>query len=444
MSERPVVWKPQPKQEVALTCPADEAFYGGAAGGGKSDFLLMDYVKGIGYGAGWKGVLFRKSYPELEELESRSLELYPRIGGVYKQSKHIWTFPGGATLKMRYLEKNLQVHVYQGHQYTWIGWDELTLWADDYCYQYLKSRNRSAEGLPCYIRAAGNPGGPGHAWVKFAFIDETLPNTIVQDAEGLTKAFIPASVYDNHILVKNDEKYLSRLKGLPSDLRRALLDGDWDVFSGQVFSEFKRSRHVVTPFQMDPGWKRFACMDWGYTKPFSIGWYAVTPDGRAIRYREYYGCEKDKMNTGLKLGAEKVAKRAWLMSVAEGCSEMVADPAIWSRQDDAPTIAQKFEAAGWTMIKANNDRVTGLNQMHDLMQEEAEDGRPRLLVFSTNMHFLRTIPALTYSLTRVEDVNTDQEDHIYDETRYAMMSKFMVNPERVSELKRRPVRKKYA
>jgi len=140
-NEPQVIWKPEPKQHLALTCPAFELFYGGARFGGKSDFLLADFLDGIKLGENHRGILFRKTYSELEELTFRSKQLYPHIGGQYSETKRTWTFPSGSALKLRFLEIDRDVEKYQGHAYTWIGFDELTNWSNDYCYMYMHYKN---------------------------------------------------------------------------------------------------------------------------------------------------------------------------------------------------------------------------------------------------------------------------------------------------------------
>jgi hypothetical protein len=425
-STNEAVWKAQPRQRVALKSDAFELFYGGAAGGGKSDYLLIDFLNGIEHGSAHRGVLFRRTYPELQELIRRSYEIYPRLGhggAQFSKSDKIWTFPGGATLRFAQMESDADVHKYQGHQHTWQGWDELTNWPTDYPYVYMLSRLRSAEGIKVRVRAAGNPGGAGHAWVKARFIDGKEPERLYIDEDhGQTKVFIPAKLSDNAILMEADPGYADRLKMLPPHLQRAYLEGDWDIFSGQAFDEWRYDRHVIKPFKLEPHWVRFASMDWGYQKPFSIGWWAITGDGRFIRYREWYGCEATERNKGLKMAAETVARQSFEMSAGEGVDQMVADPAVWSKIDDTPSIAEIFADAGWKMERANNDRRSGLQRMHDLMKTNGHDGLPQLLVFATCTAFIRTIPLMTIDSKKMEDVDTTGEDHVYDEARYAAMS----------------------
>jgi hypothetical protein len=433
-------WVPQPRQYVALTCPADELLFGGAAGGGKSDFLLGDALtRAEEYGRGFRGILFRRSYPELEEILIRSHELFSSLG-TFKSAEKTWTFRGGGTLKLRYIEKDADVYSYQGHQYSWEAFDELGLYPTSFAWEYMRSRLRSPAGVPCVMRATANPGGPGHAWLRARWISNKKPNYIYTDEKtGFSTAFIPSRLEDNIILMKADPMYAKRLDMLPENLRRALRDGDWDVFAGQAFSEWRESLHVIKPMPLDPAvWSKFCAMDWGYTRPFSIGWFAVNRDGRLIQYREFYGCEAGEPNKGLKMGASEVARLAWEMSVGDGVDTMVADPACWSKSDDALSIAEKFQAQGWQIEKADNDRVNGLARMHDLFKELGEDARPMALVTSNCVGTLRTIPMLVMDPRKVEDIDTDGEDHIYDMFRYAAMSRFARDPRSIRTRNRMP------
>lgn len=425
-------WKPQPRQMFALERREDELLYGGAAGGGKTDFLLADFAAGVHYGQAWRGVLFRRTYPELEEVEKRSIEMYGGMGE-YSAARHLWCFRGGAELRLRYLERDTDAHRYQGHQYTWIGWDELGLWPTDYAYRFLMSRARSALGVPVYVRSTANPGGPGHGWVKARFVDPKPAETAWVDPDtGMSRIFVPALLDDNRILLANDPGYERRLKELPEYLYRALRFGDWSVFVGQVFGELAEGKHVVKPFALEPHWFRFASMDWGYAKPFSIGWWGVTNDARLVRYREWYGCERSQPNVGIRMAAREVARKAWEISVVEGCQRMVADPACWNREGlEGASIAESFAAEGWLMDRANNNRVTGMAELHTRLKTLGADGRPMMLVFDSCRDWLRTMPLLVADPKRPEDIDTQGEDHIYDETRYAVLSPWAKLPSRV-------------
>ena len=423
------VWQPQPKQRMALNCPADELFYGGAKGGGKSDFLLADFLTHLDYGAAHRGIMFRRTYDELAELQIRANEIYPELGGRYASGEKMWHFPKGATLRMRYLDRDQDVHHYQGHQYTWLGFDELTNWPRDKGYVWMFSCARSPHGVPVSIRASGNPGNVGHQWVKQRFIDGKIPMHMYYNAEQkMTSTFIPAKLEDNLILIMKDPQYETRLKALPPHLYRAYRNGDWDIFAGQAFEEYRRDKHVIHPIPLDPSWRRFCSFDWGYARPYSIGWWAVTNEGRLIRYREMYGCEPGKHDVGIKKAQSQLARESWNISVAEGCDTMVVDPSIFNKPGEAPTVAETFQAVGWNIIKGENDRKSGLARVHDYMKQTGPDGQPLLMVFDTCHAWIRTIPTLVVDEKNPEDLDTTGEDHAYDETRYAVMSKMALQP----------------
>lgn len=447
------LWSPQPGPQLDAICAdwCPELLYGGAAGGGKSDFLLGDFLQDVPtYGAAWRGVLFRRTYPELEELISRSLEMYPSTGAVWSDSKKLWTWPNGAVLRMRYLERDLDALRYQGHQYTWIGWDELTQWPSLYAYRYLKSRLRSAEPVPTKrIRAACNPGGPGHSEVKGYFIDPAPGGfePIRDPGTGLERMFIPAKLKDNQILMLHDPDYASRLKGIGSaELVRCLLEGDWNVVEGAFFDGWSTKRHVVAPFTIPSHWMRFRSMDWGYAKPSSVGWWAVASDdyqvepglwlprGAIIRYRELYTAKSP--NVGERLTAEELAARIKAMTPAgEIIAYTTADPAIFA-EDGGPAISERMALAGVPCVRADNTRVGksghmgGWDQMRSRLKGESDE-RPGLMVFSTCKDFIRTVPVLQHDRTRPEDIDTDAEDHAADEARYACMSRpYVTTPEK--------------
>ena len=444
-----VYWSPQPKQELALRCPATELFYGGAAGGGKSDFLLADFLQGAEkYGAHWKGILFRKTTSELEELQARAIELFQPQGARYcgtgtKDGSNMWKFPNGATLKMRYLENEKDVTHYQGHQYTWIGIDELGNYPSPYCWTYMKSRLRSVYGVPCVIRGTANPGGVGHGWIKQRFMDGHIPNRIFYletEMNGIksrdTVCFIPSTLEDNKILMQNDPQYEARLLSLPTQLARALRYGDWNVFEGQVLDSFRENIHVCKPFVLEQGaWFRFCTMDWGWSRPYSIGFYAVNSLGQIIRYREMYGCKPGEYNVGLKKSAQKLAAEAMEFASLDGIKDMVADPAIWTDEkieDESKSIEQVFTDIGFNMIKANHDRINGLVMVDDIFKQTVinAEGKevPMFQVFDTCRDFIRTIPLLTPDPNHPEDIDSKLEDHAYDDHRYGMMSDFVKHP----------------
>lgn len=343
-------------------------------------------------------------------------------------------FPGYATLRFRSLDSDLDIGKFNGHQYPWIAFDELTEFPSSGPYEFMIKCCRSAKGAPCYMRATGNPGRPGHIWCKARFIDVAKPYEIYEYApdpehleKKLTRCFIPSKLEDNYILMHNDPDYESRMMMGEAHLVKALRYGDWDIVVGQALSEYSREKHVIPVRPLDETWFRFAALDWGFAKPFSIGWWAVSEEGRVVRYKEWYGCTGEP-NHGLRMGSREVAKKAWDMSVHENVTVMVADPKCFSSDDENPTVAKAFEEAGFTMIKGNNDRINGLNKLHELMQTTGEDGKPFFLVMDNCKDWMRTVPSLTADPRNPEDIDTEEEDHSYDETRYAIMSEYVQNP----------------
>ncbi len=431
--------------------PEDEALYGGAAGGGKSEALVMEALRQIDRPT-YRGLILRKTYPQLGELVDKSLRYYPLVdaGAVYNASTHTWRFSSGAKIRFGSLGHPRDKYNYQGQSYDFIAFDELTQFSFEE-YSYLFSRNRpNGSGMRCYIRATANPGGVGHGWVKERFITPAPAMTTLWDHVAVrfpdgreetrhhSRIFVPSTVFDNGILLGHDPAYLTRLASLPEADRKALLYGDWDSFSGQVFTEWRNDpahykdrvgTHVISPFRIPATWTVWRGFDWGYTRPFSVGWYAVDHDGRLYRIRELYGCRSDPNgmaipNTGVCKNADEIAREIRRIeredpNLAGKMIHGVADPAIYQRNGGA-SIGELMEAEGVYWDRADNTRVAGKQQVHNRLSFD-ERGIPGLYVFSTCRHFIRTIPSLVYSQMDVEDVDTTGEDHIYDECRYVCM-----------------------
>lgn len=433
-------WAPQPGPQTEAICAdwCPELFFGGARGGGKSDLLLGDFLQGVAeYGAAWRGVMFRRTYPELQEIILRSHEIFGPTGATWRESDKDWRWPNGAYLRMRYLEREADAARYQGHQYTWIGWDELPQWPSDKAYRMLFACLRSSAIVPTKrVRSAGNPGGPGHQWVKARFIDPAPGGfePIEDDLGPWERMFVPSRVQDNQILLDADPSYIARLKGSGSkELVRAWLEGDWSVVSGAYFPEWNPAFHVVVPQPLPVRWTRFRSFDWGSARPFSVGWWAISdgelsafPRGAIIRYREWYGMPAGQPNVGLKLTAEQVADGIKEREAGETIPIGVADPAIFA-EDGGPSIAERMQRRGVMWRRADNKRVPQAGAMGgwDALRSRlvGEDGRPMIYLFDTCRDAIRTLPALQHDATRPEDVDTSAEDHAADEIRYACMSR---------------------
>lgn len=446
-----VIWTPQPRQRIFMQRSENEALYGGAAGGGKSDCAIAEALRQV-HIPHYRGLILRKTYPQLSEMIDRSREIYkpafPKAS--YNEQKHCWTFPSGAKIYFGAMQHTKDRTNYQGKRYDFIDFDELTHFTWDE-YSYLFSRNRpNGSGTRCYIRAQANPGGIGHGWVKERFITAAPPMTPIYEDVNIvfpdghtekrrrSRIFIPSSIFDNKILLKNDPEYITRLAALPENERRALLYGDWDSFSGQVFTEWRNnpdgydnriSTHVIKPFKVPQSWKIYRGFDFGYSRPFSVGWYAVDHDGRMYRVRELYGCTETP-NEGVRWEPMKIAAK--ILEIERGDPNLkgrdiigIADPSIFD-ESRGESVGAMLERGGVYFDRADNTRIAGKMQVHNRLAFD-ENGIPMLYVFSTCRHFIRTVPALVYSSTDVEDVDTSAEDHIYDELRYVAMEN-PINP----------------
>ena len=434
-------YTPTPKQEMFHHSRAKECLFGGAAGGGKSKATVMDALFRCLQYPGTTAYIFRRTYRELEDsIIKEAILSYPKEIATYNSGRHEHKLINGSMILYRHCENLMDAYTYKGMEIQWLYFDELTTFSYD-VYTFLKSRLRAKKELgvrPC-VRCTSNPGDIGHAWVKARFVDSGPYMSIVRHeffskTENKTKhtttQYIPAFVTENPYIGK---EYIDELEQKPEALRRALLFGEWDAFEGQVFIEWADKpehyvdgigTHVIEPFEIPYSWPRYTSFDFGYSKPFSVGWWAMRPDGCLIRYREWYGCTGTP-NEGLKITPEQIALGI-VEKEAEERREGIgfiryADPAIFDAST-GESVADKMRLKGVTWQKADHARIAGKMQMHERLRIEEETGRPRLQVFTTCKDFIRTIPALSYSLSKPEDVDSEGEDHIYDECRYLLMA----------------------
>lgn len=441
---------PTAKQALFHASTADEVLFGGAAGGGKSRAIVMEAVIDALENERVESYLFRRSYPELEStLIQEALKCVPSELFKYSKTTHDMRFPNGSVLHFRFCRNMQDALKYQGTEMHRLYIDELTHFTQE-IYDYLKTRLRAPKslGVKPKIRLTTNPGGVGHGWVKALFIDGVPPfevtetevySEVLKKRAKVTRQYIPAYATDNPHL---NPEYIIELEQKPPALRKALLLGDWNVFEGQVFAEFVNDpkhygdrlfTHVIDPFVIPDDWPRYRSLDWGYSRPFSVGYWAQDRDGRLYRYAEIYGSPKDgatgltlRPNTGMKLPPSEVASliRKYEDKYEKGHRLIgIADPSIFdeSRGSDG-CIAAILERQGIYFEGGDNERIAGKMQIHHRLAFD-ERGIPMMYIFKNCRDFLRTIPALTYDVNRVEDINTDGEDHIYDETRYMCMYK---------------------
>src|SRR5678816_28356 len=297
-----VIWAAQPQQAALISCPVFEVFFGGTRGGGKTDAVLGDFIVHADlYGANAIALMVRRTRTELVETIERSKQIYGPLGAVYHTQDSMWRFPNGARLRFAYLERDADADAYQGHSYTRVYVEEIGNFPSPVPILKLMATLRSGAGVPCGFRATGNPGGPGHQWVKARYIDPApLGWKVIKTryAEGVERdrVYIPSRLKDNKYLGAEYEANL-HMSGNET-LVRAWLGGDWSIIAGAFFPEFG-PHHIVGARALPEAWPRFRSGDWGSAKPFSIGWWAISdgsdsqfPRGALIRYREWYGFDE--------------------------------------------------------------------------------------------------------------------------------------------------------
>jgi hypothetical protein len=408
-------------QEDFLAASETDVLYGGAAGGGKSYAMLVDPLR-YAHRAAHRGLIIRRSMPELRELIDKSRELYPKAfpGCKYKEVEKLWNFPSGAKIEFGFLERDADVYRYQGQAYSWIGFDEITHLPTEFSWNYLASRLRTTDSeITCYMRCTANPGGVGATWVKKRYIDPSPPHESFEGSDGLTRKFIPARLQDNPFLAR-DGNYEKMLKALPPTQRQQLLEGNWDVAEGAAFTEFMPHLHVITPFEIPVHWERIKGIDYGYASESACIWGTVDPsDGTLIIYRELY-------RKGL-LGTE-LADLITNMELQDPFSvQGVLDTACWSRTGTTgPTIGETLVRAGHKLRRADKNRIQGKIQIHEYLKV-MQSGRPKIQIFNTCPNLIRELQSIPLDKRNPEDVDTHAPDHAYDALRYLIMSRPRIN-----------------
>lgn len=442
-------WQPQATQQLLISCPIFEVFFGGARGGGKTDGMLGDWLQHSGqYGEAAVGVFFRRAFVNLSEVIARSSQIFTKLGARWRGDQATWVMPNGARLLFRHLDRDTDADNYQGHNYTRVYVEEITQFPSPKPINKLKATLRSARGVAVGFRATGNPGGAGHGWVKeryinpapkgFQVLKEEFENPFTKEKLYLERTFIPSRLEDNRLLMENDPLYVARLASAGSkQLVQAWLLGEWDIIDGAFFDEFSSAVHILPHSiigKVPQSALVFRSHDWGFAKPFSTGWYAVAdgtwadiPRGAMVKISEWYGIANDgSPNVGIRLDSGPVGagirrrdlelKEQYGLHVRYG----VADPSIFAR-DGGPSISEQMSKEGCHWQRADNKRMPGWQQMRRRLI--GTDGKP-LLYFSEACHdTIRTITTLQHDERNAEDLDSDGEDHAADETRYACMAR---------------------
>lgn len=436
-------WAAQPRQDKFLRefDGVFESFYGGAAGGGKTDSLLIFQAQRRSAFPRSAGLFLRRRYTDLNKPGAaldRFRELFVATGlASYDANAHLATWYNGSVTSFGYMESDQDRYQYHGSQFDDVCWDELTQFSEiQYRYMFSRARVRNPDlarlGLKPRHRSAGNPGGIGHAWVKERFVERCREQIFVDTdiaiplPDGTTmhpdRIFIPAKLSDNKALEATDPMYRLGLMLLPEQERRALLDGDWDLFEGQFFREWRRDIHVVDPVRVPDNWRKWIGFDWGYAAPWVALFCAQDPDTRqVVVYREL---------SGKRMNDIDIARAIIEASRDERIDVMYCDPSIWAQKNDTSTAKIMATTSGWRirMEPANNDRLEGWRRVHQYLGWEPDGPSgvsvsPILSIFASCLDCLRTIPSLVHDLVRVEDLDSDGEDHWADALRYALVSR---------------------
>ena len=479
-----VVWKPLPgSQSLALSCPANHILYEGSRGPGKTDAQLMSFRKlvGVGYGSHWRGVIFDREYKNLDDLINKSLRWFSafRDGARFLRSKgdYKWVWPTGEELYFRQIKRKDDYWGYHGQEFAFIGWNELCKYPSPELYDAMMSCNRTSFSpaehspdltrplpkIPLTVFSTANPYGPGHGWVKKRFIDPAPPGVMIrktvevfnpqtQQKEPVTKTQVRlfGSYRENRYLTP---EYIAELEGERDiNKRKAWLDGDWNIVAGGAFDDvWFPEVHVLPRFQVPRSWRVDRSYDWGSTKPFSVGWWALCsgeeaplPDGTffcpkkgsLVRVAEWYGADPNTHNTGLKMSGKAIAegikqREARLLEtrwIQTAVNPGPADNSIWTetRNDQGmmDSIAKSMEREGvsWeTSNKTSGSRKVGLQLARDRFESSLTGEGPGLYIMDNCRDTIALLPVLPRDPLDMDDVDTEAEDHIWDEIRYRVL-----------------------
>jgi hypothetical protein len=451
-----MILEPTVLQQGFIESPAKETLFGGSRGGGKTFAIFIDWLTHSNiYARDARGIVFRRTLIELDDFIESAKDIFGAAGHEWKESKKSFIAPNGAVFRCRYLENDNEASLYQGHQYTRVYVEEIGNFPNEAPIKKILACLRSAKGVPCQFKATANPGGAGHTWVKARYIDPAPPMTPFSDDGGKTyRLYIPAKLTDNPHLMENDPGYIDMIKQAgDAELVRAWLDGDWDVVVGQYFKEWSRARHVIPTVALPSTWTvRYRAMDWGSARPFAVYWFAVAdgsalpgikrtiPRGALVVYRELYGWNGTP-NVGCRETAGQVGRRIAIAEAED--SDIIRDNGGLNKIDPStfatnggPSIAETMaREAGIWWTRADNRRVAqigalgGWDQVRARLRGEEEDGSvPMIYFMDCCIHAIRTIPTLPRDSNKLDDIDTDTEDHAADAIRYGCMARMYTPP----------------
>lgn len=442
---------PTNKQVQFINARTRHVAYGGARGGGKSWVVRILAILLCFAFPGIKVLIVRKSYPEL--LNNHINPLKEILNGIamYNKQEKVFIFPNGSTIKFGYCASDGDLDQYQGAEYDIIFLEEATQLREEWI-QKITACCRGVNSFPKRIYYTCNPGGVGHAYIKRLFVDKVYKGK--EKPEDYT--FIQALVTDNIALMESQPEYVEMLENLPPKLRKAWLEGSWDIFEGQFFEEFRiepdvkaaledgdkdpdpeqlkkehRWTHVIKPFTPKAHWPIYRSFDWGFHRPFSMGYYTIDDDGVMYRICEFYGVQysggEALPDVGLRWAPNRVFAEIQQFEndhpyLAGKEIFGIADTGIWDAETGI-SVAETAAKYGLYFQKSDKkSRVNGWMQCHYRLMFD-ENGYPMFYVFDTCKEFIRTIPLLQYDEHKTEDLDSEGEDHIADEWRYMCMAR---------------------
>lgn len=472
------IWEPLPgSQALLMSCPCNHILYEGTRGPGKTDGQIMFFRKhvGIGYGRFWRGVIFDREYKNLDDLISKSLRWFPQFfdGARFLSSRsdYKWVWPGGEELLFRQVKKKADYWSYHGQEFPFIGWNELSKYPTSEMYDSMMSCNRSSfipekhspdpekllPKIPLVVLSTTNPYGAGHNWVKRKFIDVAAPGVVVkkttnvfnpqtQQREDITKTQVRIfGSYKENIYL--DPEYVAELESITDpNKRKAWLWGDWDVVAGGAFDDvWREDIHIIPRFAIPKSWRLDRSFDWGSTHPFSVGFWAEADGtevvlhngkrfcparGSLIRCHEFYGSKEIGTNQGIKMSGTDIAKnivriekelltQGWVKGKFRGGP---ADGQIYDKpQIDVESIAKKMEDHKVSWVRADKSpgsRKIGLELVRNALENALRGEGPGLYIMDHCIAAKSTLPTLPRDEDDPDDIDTDAEDHPYDDIRY--------------------------
>ena len=417
---------PLPRQVEAIEAlAAGQATYillGGAAGGSKSRGLREIGHRECLTHPNFRVLLLRRTYKELDQTHLRDVELEaPEMGADAVPSAKVVRYPNGSVMQFGHCETSADAANYLSAEYDLIIFDELVTF-EETMFLLISSRARSTKaGVVPKVMAGTNPGGPQSHWVRMRFIDKTVDVDQFPDYRPEDWLFIPSKLEDNPYL---DQAYERKLLSLPPELRKAYRDGDWDIFPGQYFTEWRKKTHVTEMHVEYPvEWTRVLSLDWGYIKNGVCGWWVLHPEGHVYREDEYVFQRSRAFDVGKNIAVR--CKERSLKRVAY----LVFDTAMEIPESDTgestiETLRRGLRAGGFVIgtRQADKDRINGWQRFRHWLGV-APDGKPWMQSSPLCAYFNRTVPSLVSSDTKPEDVDTDGEDHASDDARYFFMSR---------------------